>query len=269
MADEGGLGLTYGDLLLCAARELGCEHTDEDGEPIIPPFDTARDDLRLCETIVMRAVRWLTAASPDWPWLRQQASVTFEEGESEYDMPWWFNGMVYGPWVFSSTGPTETIKVVTQSEYDQSRSGYSDDSTGDPCICTFRVKEPTDGVRQPSRWQVVFWPTPGTEYTITINARAYPTALRDPSDRFMGGEEVNQALEAAVLFEAASERRTDRMADRRSRRDECLAMALSLVNAAKPRDLGQLAQTMWLNGHEVEPLYRTTGVTYYQDTLVT
>lgn len=274
MSDPGGLGMTYRDLLLAAARELGCEHTDENGDPIVPPMNTAREDLRLCQLCVTRSIRRLVSASPDWSWLRQRAEITLEVGEDTYDMPWWFGGMHLGPWTYTgSSDPTRIVEVITPTLMDQYTAAQGD-TNAEPIYATFRQNSVPSAVitdNQPVRWSVVFWPTPSATRTVRIDARAYPSAMSGFEDRFFAGEELNRALETCLQYEAAMERRPERLEVRRAEMMQAVSEAKALDNASRPRLAGTLVNTISRRDDYAE-LMRSRQrdlPTYYNGTLVT
>lgn len=274
--DPSRLGLTYRDLIITASRELRAPFHDESGEPIPPPINGARDVLRRCETVIARAVRWLVGQVPDWSWLRQTATVTWVAGTDAYDMPWWFGGQVMGPFTYGSDGPARIIEIVSMADLDRMRSGSSSTQQGEPVAAAFRHKQPDEAVsasRQPHRMEVVFWPAPSSELTVSIAARAYPLAMCDNQDRFFAGEELNAALEAAVMFEAASEIMSERAGERQQRRGEMTDAARKLEMSSRARDLGTLERTVgddpWNSRLIRTSVDRSNGLTYYEGNLIT
>lgn len=270
--DPGGLGLTYKQLLLTASRELECEFEDDDGEPIVPPLDSARGELRRCETVVARAVRRLVGERPDWSWMRQVYSMDLVADTEAYDMPWYFGGMAYGPWIYTGEGPASTIAVKPMTVVDRARAGTTGLTSGEPVMCGFRVKDrSTVGDQQPTRWEVVFNPVPSQAQTIEIAVRAYPERMTDLGHRFIGGEEVNAALEAAVQVEALLElRKFELLSVRADNYKKLLDNVTAIENAGRARNVGRLVQTVGPVSRDNEPTRSNyTGPLTYNGTIVT
>ena len=270
--DPGGLGLTYKQLLLTAARELECEFEDDDGEPIVPPLDTARGELRHCETVVARAVRRLVGERSGWSWLRQIVELDLVVGTYTYDMPSYFGGMAYGPFVYTGDGPAYEIPIRPMPSVERARAGTLGHRSGEPSIAGFRVtqRDSTSGT-QPTRWEVVLFPTPANARTVQVAVRAYPERMTDLDHRFIGGEEVNAALEAAVQVEALLElRKFDLLSVRADNYKKLLDNAVAIENAGRARNSGKLARTVKPAMRDNEPTRSNyTGTLTYNGTIVT
>jgi hypothetical protein len=209
-------GMTYGRMLALAARYMGDETINDDGD-IVPPSDL--ESLARAQRVVRRSLNNIVARNRDWSWLRQDVTITWDttgngpqnvEGDkTRYIMPWYFNGISDQYWRFvSSSGPSRVIDVVPMSKlnYQLSQDGTST-RTGNPFWCGFRKLRETSGA-ETHKWEAVFYPQPNSNYTIKITVQADPGNMAGLASRFIAGPTYDDVVEDAIAYHA---RRDDRL----------------------------------------------------------
>lgn len=236
------LGISYGELLGLAARELGDETLDATTGELIPP--TSADSLARARRVVNDAVRRLVSETPDWGWLRQRYTISIVADQQTYQMPWWFNGIEYSDWAYTgSNAPLLRIKTVTESDM---MALLQDDveTSGDPYFCAFRRKPVQSGTSTWTGWEAVMYPTPSASRTVEFTARAFPERMHQNDHRFIAGPEYDRFLKTAVQLEASLELRNEFITQRKAEYAEARQQAMKINSASRPRYAGQLSKTM-------------------------
>jgi hypothetical protein len=204
MADP-TLGLTFRDLQIRVAEYLGV--ADYSGGTAAPPSDP--HDLELVKRLVNDGYRRFIAANPRWQWLTPLITITFDPtgagsqcvagDASRYYMPDGFYGSLVEPFTYGSTGPRVYIRAVNEAVIRALQSAGT--ASGYPTLVALRPLAVT-AASTGQRWEAVFWPTPGADYTVTARARLFPDKLVNDTDRPISGFQHDQAVLYAALAEA-------------------------------------------------------------------
>jgi hypothetical protein len=233
MADP-TLSLSFSDLIIRVAEYLGMAYYGASGAEVAQVPQDAHD-LELCKRLVNDGYRKFINSNPRWQFLTPTISVTFVAGQTAYALPDGFYGSILKPWTYPPDGPRIDIAETTEAMIrDWSAGG---DVSGDPSYVAYRPTTPITNTTTGSRWEAVFWPTPGAVYTVTTRARLYPEKLSDLSDKHIAGFQHDETIIAAALAEAERQR-NDTTGVQAANFKDSLSRSLLLDKEAAPKRLG-------------------------------
>jgi len=240
---------TFRDLVLRVSEYLGVTHYGTAGGEIAQ-VPTNVHDLDLCKRIVNDGIKMLVAANPKWHWVRRTCTLLLDvdgdgplnvEGDvGRYMMPADFNGDASGDWTFDQgSNVPPFIKSVPETFIRRQKSIGSNES-GIPYWAAFRrLDRSLVAMGSPRRWEVIFYPEPGTAYTVLYRYRASFDRLIDLDlDYSPAGGEMDPALLAACLATAELDR-DDVAGARKQFYDQQLLNARAIDVKAAPKNLGQ------------------------------
>jgi hypothetical protein len=195
---ESGLSIGYTDL----ANEIGGF--------LGYGFDyTAYDvgDLALVDSVLQSGVRQFYYPPADagmdtsfeWSFLNPVGTVSVVADTTDYDLPDDF-GRMNGRFFFNGTDELGSIPIVSYGSLLARRS--AGDITARPMVAAMRWKASAGGDGQ--RHEVVFHPTPDSEYTLSYQYVAYSGKLSVSAPYPLGGMEHAETLIASCLAVADS-----------------------------------------------------------------
>lgn len=244
---ESTLSLTFNDMILRVAEWLGVAEQDAvTTEPIIP---TDAANLAICKRLVndgyRRFVTSDAANKHHWQWLKPLITVTFAPDgvgcvNSEayrYFAPDGFFGSLIGPWTYDAVGPRRRIDVCDEGRIRELRASAT--TTGDPWLVAHRpYNEAVMPSQKSRRWEIIFWPTPGTVYTVTARARLMPLRLVELTDKCIAGVQHDETILAAALYEAEMQRDDNPNGVQANRWRDALNRSIAVDRDSIPRQLG-------------------------------
>ena len=238
MADERDQSMTFRELVVIVAKMFGMnDYSPDDGEPLVP---SDPGNLAFCKRIVRQAFRRLVNDNPRWRWLRQRLTIDIIAAQTEYAMPWWFDGQeVEDRFTYASGGPRMLVRVVPESKIRELESANSG-QTGDPQLIAFYLPTNTATAGHPVQrfWKALVYPTPTEAQTLTGVARAVPSQMWDLGDRHFAGPSMNALVESACRAEAEMESE-EKSGERAKRYAQDLAAAAERDAESGPRILGR------------------------------
>jgi hypothetical protein len=181
----------------------------------------------------------------DWSFLRPVSSIRTRGGVYAYDLPNDF-AQLYGPLTHASADSTLYPSIRFVGEHMIRQLLQRQESSARPDRAAVRVKEKIGD--EPTRYELILWPTPDDEYTIEFRYRVNPDtsgynslpALVDAMDLHGGDRFSEMFLEAAFL--SADEL----MGVKRSPHDERFIRAV--INAVGSDRLTSSPDSMGYNG---------------------
>lgn len=241
--------LTLRDLVIRVAEYLGIAYYGADGSEEAQVPENSHD-LELCKRLVNDGIRMFIQDNAKWFWTRRLYTLTVDgtgllatsvaADPGRYAMPQDFGGDAYGRWTF---GDSQNVwpEVVTVPEHviRQWRSVGTSQS-GIPRYAAFRRIPASDmGVLEGrNRWEVIFYPDPGQEYTLLYPYRHSFTALSDlDEDRPPAGYEHDETIAAATLAKAELDR-DDTEGARYKYYQRCLQNSMSIDMQSAPNTVG-------------------------------
>ena len=237
---EPTLRLTFNDLILRTAEFLGLALYGADGTTAAD-IPTNAHDLDLCHRLVNDGYRRFYNSNPQWNWTNQLFTITFDseaagdkivDGDaSRYYMPDGFYGHLLSPFTYAeNTGSrdiTEVAEDVIRSRFATSTvSGYP---------VEYAIRPLHGGDKR--RWEVLFWPRPGSDYVVNARCRIYPNKLIELTDVPNAGFQFDEAILAACLCEAEAQRE-DTTGIKAAKWAEALMAAVAVDQQTSPRRLG-------------------------------
>lgn len=154
---------------------------------------------------------------------------------SRYYMPDGFYGQIIGFWTYPAQGPRLKIQNCNENHIRQLYAA-SGSVTGNPWLAAHRPVARTVGPYQ-QRWEVLFYPTPLTAYTIQARIRVYPNKLVNLTDRTSAGFEFDEAVLAACFAEAEAQR-MDKPGPKAQSYTDVISRAIGIDRANSPKRLG-------------------------------
>ena len=154
---------------------------------------------------------------------------------SRYYMPDGFYGQIIGFWTYPVQGPRLKIQNTHENHIRQLYAA-SGGVTGNPWLAAHRPLPRSVGAYQ-QRWEVLFYPTPLTAYTISVRVRIYPNKLVNTSDRTAAGFEFDEAVLAAMFAEAEGQR-MDKPGPKAQAYIDAISRAIGIDRANSPKRLG-------------------------------
>jgi hypothetical protein len=147
-------------------------------------------------------VRFLT--EQPWNFLKVPLTITFQSGmvaadPSRYYLPDDFSGDLVSPFTYAASGPQ--IEIIQVTEPELRRMQAANNSSGVATYFALRAIN-TVAAATGSRWEAVFWPTPGGTETITALYRRFPQALVNATDVSVAGFIHDRTVLSAALAEA-------------------------------------------------------------------
>jgi hypothetical protein len=192
-----------------------------------------------------------------WSFLRKNSSISLLAGEYSYDMPEDFVNILL-PFTFTGESGYPPMDERSENEIMELRN-YNEISSW-PQYYAFRYSQYSPEVGQ--RRQVIFWPTPDSDYSLYYTYRFEPAALSNSTDYPIGGSEMAECILQFCL--AAAENRGDESLGVHSQvLTESLAFAIRLDRAKSPRNLGYSGTDSRMTSREVaRGSYRVNDVNF-------
>jgi hypothetical protein len=268
MADP-SIAMSLGDLAIRVGEYLGiCAYNASTGVAELPAASTHDRDLLF--RLVNDGYRRFLGANPHWHFLTPLFTITFDPTgvgaqcvNSEayrYYMPDGFTGSFVAPLTYDDDGPMSKLDRVSEGVIRELRA--AGDSTGDPTMYAIRpVPQGTVPTSTSPKWEVIFWPTPNTAYTVTGRARVFPNKLSADTDKHVAGYQHDHVILAAGMAEAERQRRgvTGQM---EVQYREALSEAMRMDSESRPRKIGDYGDKTEVGGRNAG--YRPyTGVDSY------
>lgn len=241
-------GYTFRDLVIRVAEYLGVANygTNADEKAQVP---SDNHDLDLCKRLVNDGIRMFIADNPKWNWLDRVFRLNVSaDGDgpwnvagdpARYYMPPDFNGDGAKGWTFDKGEDVPpTILIVSERQIRRRRS-FGAEESGEPFWAAFRPLEDSEipegtGIR----WEVMFYPEPGEDYTLLYRFRHYFNELVDlDRDRQPAGVHHDEAVLAACLAKAEIDR-DDTAGARMQFYRQKLANSIRIDQQAAPTNLG-------------------------------
>jgi hypothetical protein len=147
----------------------------------------------------------IVEAGYEWSWLRPTTTLVIESGTADYDLPDDFSRLV-GNFHYAEAEYKNPITQFSVGDILASRARTS--TTGIPYKCAVRFKE-CDGTTG-SRQEVLFYPEPDGDYTLSYEYEAYTGALSDDAPYPLGGMKMGELFIESCL--AVAEARMDQEA---------------------------------------------------------
>jgi hypothetical protein len=183
--------------------------------------------------------------SHDWTFRRRYSTITTESGKYIYELPQDFGG-IRTKFCFSQETGYPPLGDRSEQEIMELR-GYGEYNAY-PEIYTIRsgLYDPQGG----QRYEVLFWPTPSSEYILYYSFYYMPAMMSNDTDVPMGGAEMSEAIRAMCL--AAAEGESDEAVGPQAQRAQIeLAKAIELDKKREPRELGYMGNYSGINAWEV------------------
>jgi hypothetical protein len=165
---------------------------------------TVSDFVSLTHTFTV-SVAWTTA--PDSTSTYSVAPATCVAGENwRMYAPDDFDGVCLQPLTYRPAGPSLRIDAIGEARIRELRAGVI--GTGNPVL--FASRPINTGVTTTSkRWELLFWPQPGTAQTVDTVYRRFPNKLSAGTDASVAGFQHDNTVLAAALAEAEVQRGSD------------------------------------------------------------
>ena len=171
----------------------------------------------------------------EWSFLRPIATLNLKADVFEYELPKDY-AMMDGPLTYSPGTSVLYPPIKMVSEHQVRGKRQSLEITGRPEIAALRPKMQVDGVG--TRWELVFWPTPSSAYSLQYRYRTNPGLLSSGVAEPAGGMPHAQTVVESCLW-AVDEMMGKKESAHRAAYLECLSSSVShdkLANA--PESLG-------------------------------
>ena len=139
-----------------------------------------------------------------WSFLRPCTTIDISADDSDYDLPDNF-GTLIGSFHYAADLHKVAIKVVSVEEILELRS--ASDYNSAPALAAIRWKSSDGSTGQ--RQEVLFYPEPDADYTLTYRYNAYSGRLSDSAPYPLGGMEMSELYRSSCL--AAAERYQDQV----------------------------------------------------------
>lgn len=167
----------------------------------------------------------------EWSFLKPTATLALTSSDYDYDLPDSF-GDIEGDMTFATTdykrGP---VKRVGEGQIRALREAST--SSGPPQYFALRVKDTTLATES-SRYEVIFWPTPDTTYTMSYRGAVNIDALATTTHYPLGGAQHAETARAAVMA-AAEESLNDGQQNWQQKFAALLAQSMR-IDARKDRE---------------------------------
>lgn len=236
-ANEPTLALTFQDFIVRVAEFLGVA----DYTSTTAGVPTDAHDLEVCERMVNDGFRRFYNSAPLWNWALPTFSITFDsEGTGplnvessawRYFMPDGFFGDLHGPITYAENTNFVQIEETREDRIRELRA--TSDASGYPRLYAIR---PLSGDEK-RRWELIVWPDPSSDYTITGRCRLYPNKMTELTDRPNAGIQFDEVILAAALAEAERQRE-DASGIQESHFAEALVRAMAMDQRSAPNSLG-------------------------------
>lgn len=166
-----------------------------------------REQREVADAVVQRGVRRFYTPQPlegetyahEWSFLRPIRPIVTVANQYAYDLPADF-AMLDGPMTFAPDQSVLYQPIELVSIYEVNRRRQETSSTGRPTLVALVAGE------TPRSYQIHFWLTPDTAYTIWYPSKVSPLDLSDDNPMPFGGNEHAQTILEACLAEAEVER---------------------------------------------------------------
>lgn len=246
MAD---LRLTFQDLYNQVAKFLGTYGSS----------GPSGDDLTDAKDIVHSAYRRFIN-SHNWTFLKPPLKIVTVSGTWIYDLPDDFSAIIglinfdaddgYPPLDERSVDDIMEMRVLS-------------DYTSYPMFYATRAGVYTPETGQ--RWEIIFYPTPGSAYTLNSRYKIFPKKLSATSDLPIGLPETDEVLKALCLAEAESNK--DEFIDvQETKAIRLLMQAIQADKLKEPKTLGYNANYPGMTAREIHRgSYRISDVEYDTD----
>lgn len=193
-----GLEVTYDDLRRAVGRQLG--FTDN-------PSSWCESAQNLIERDVESGLRMFyfppvlpgERAMHEWTFLKPVGSIITVADVNDYDLPDDYGGMV-GELTFSDDDNAwRSVTLTGEGKIRQlrQRDPSSGVVSGYPELAAVRPKQHT-GYKQ-HRWEILFWPNIGAQYTVSFQYSVIPGGLDSQREYPYGGAKHAETLLAACL----------------------------------------------------------------------
>ena len=235
---EPTLSLTFEDFIVRVADHLALAAYDSAGVIAVP---TNAHDLEQCKRLVNDGYRKFFIANPDWNWTKQDFTITFDpDGTSDkvvagenwrYFMPDGFYGIMLGPMTYGDNSGYMDLVEVPEHKI---RSMYAtSDTSGTPN--SYAIRPLADDNKR--RWEMIIWPKPTADHTITGRTQIYPNKLVSLTDVCNCGPQFDEAVLAAALSEA-ERTKDDAQALMETQFGQAMERAIRLDHRTSPKRLG-------------------------------
>ena len=183
------LSLTFQDLYTKVSKYLGTYGTSG---PNTTELDNAKE-------IVNDAYRRFIDNNPDWSFLKPLSRIDTVSGTYTYELPNDYIRMVRPFQYDADSGYPEMIEV-SLSDLIEMRS--VNDFQSYPEYYAIYPTEYTKETGQ--RWEVKFYPTPDSSYSLFYTYKMYPTLLENDNDIPVGALDYSDCIRQLCLAEAES-----------------------------------------------------------------
>lgn len=170
-------------------------------------FDTwNREKQGVADAVIQRGVRAFYTPVPlegetyghEWSFLRPVRQLVTEADVYQYDLPADF-AMLDGPITFAADQSILYQPIQVVSEYEVRKRQQDTDTTGRPTLAALVPKEARG-------WQIHFWVTPDSAYTLDYVCKINPLELSEANPWPYGGTEHAQTILESCLKCAEEEK---------------------------------------------------------------
>lgn len=168
----------------------------------------------------------------DWTFRRKYETLTTETGKFVYELPEDFGGL-RTPFIFDNASGYPAPKEASEAHLMELRSFGEHNSY--PYNFSFRTGryDPQTGQRS----EVLFWPTPDSEYTLYYSYHTMPPMMVNDTDVPLCGAEMAECLKQFCL--AAAEREQDEASGvQNEAMNSLLQRAIQMDKLREPRSVG-------------------------------
>ena len=171
----------------------------------------------------------------DWTFRRRYASLSTESGLYIYEFPEDFAGL-RTPFRFSSLTGYPPLKEVSDGTLLELRNFGENNAYPE----NFAVRAGKHSPETGQRYEVLFWPTPGTVYDLYYSYHMMPPMMSNDDDVHMGGAEYSECVLKFCL--AAAEREQDEEAGVQTQEASALlGRCIDMDKLKEPRSVGRLS----------------------------
>jgi|GEM_PF-2500419 len=272
MATNFDTGMRLADILLEVGEEVNA--LDYDATTGLAQLPTG-ELLAKIRRHVNAGYRYFARSNPRWTWLEHRVVLTLdptgkgpdniEQDPARYRLPDYIQGRPKGNWTFIDEISAYETVLDTSWDYVRQRFAVTNNTTGTPRLAGISVYQPEIG-RQ--GWQVLFWPSPGTAFTIEAQFRIRPRKLINLDDRLMAGSDHDEAIIKCAVEDWRRMDEDDPTAWERAQqaRDQAIRASILIDLENVPGRLGRWTDPGAARGHVNPRLLSYNGVTTYNGT---
>jgi hypothetical protein len=179
-------------------------------------------------------LRFLTAY--DWTFRRRYASLSFESGVYEYDLPQDFGGL-RTPFQFTAQTGYPPMEERAEAEIMELR-GYGENSSYPQY---YAVRSGKYAPETGQVYEIIVWPTPDSTYTAYYSYYYMPPMMSNDNDVPMGGAEHSEAILKYCLM-VAEEEGDEQPGPQAAAAQTLLADSIRIDKRREPSRLGPMTE---------------------------